>query len=164
MNRPIKLLFDECLTGPVVEQLCKLLAYSKRIVEHKLLPDIVKRGTTDDEWVPKIKDDGFIVVTGDSGRIGGTKGTKLPFVCQRYSVTYVMLSGSIQQKSGFEKARAFMAVWEEVCELYDKPPGSGWLIKMVGERSYRLVKKELPAPKPRKPRPDVSSTEPQPPA
>ena len=113
VSRPIKLLFDECLTGPVVRHLHGLLSYTKLKIEVMLLPDFIKRGTHDDEWVPKIKDEGWIVVTGDSGKGGTGRGTKLPFVCAREGVTHVMLSGRLQQKTGFEKARAFISVWEE---------------------------------------------------
>ena len=155
MTTPLKLLFDECLSGPLVKHLAALLDYAKTPPDEvKLLVEHVGNYSIhDDVWVPKIAPEGWIVVTGDSGKGGTGKGEKLPFVCAKSGVTHVMFSGKMHQWRGFDKARAFMSVWEEICELTTKPKGSAWLLRIVNDRTVKLVEK-VPGsrPQPAKPK------------
>lgn len=144
MSRPLKLLFDECLTGPLVNHLSGILQYSNVEFETKLLMDFVKKGVRDEDWIPLIQNEGWFVITGDSGRGGAGKGVPLPMVCSQSRVTHVMLSPKLQQKSGFEKVRAIINVWEKICELPVATPGSGWLLRLVGDSRFDLILKSEP--------------------
>jgi len=132
VNQPLKLLFDECIGGPLIAHFAALIAYTPVDCEVKLVLDYVASGVHDQDWIPKIADEGWIIVTGDSGKGGTGKGQKLPHLCTQLGVTHIMLSGKLQQKKGFEKVRAIISVWEEICELPAQPKGSAWVLRFVG--------------------------------
>lgn len=125
-----KLLFDECVGHPIVDQLRSIIGIDPSAVE---LEHVIRRGfggMNDDEWIPMIAGEGWVIVTGDRGKKKkpGT-GEKLPVVCAEFKVTYASFSRSFNQRTAFEKYRIILTVWEDLLTLTDEPPGTGYSIR-----------------------------------
>lgn len=141
MNPPLKLLFDECVGKRMVKLFADLLAYTKDPPEVKTVVEYFQSGIYDEIWVPQIADQGWIVITGDSGQGGRGKGEKLPVVCRQYGVTHVVFGRGLQQQNGFEKIRAIMIVWPEICMLPSRPRASGWSLRRTTSGGASLVER-----------------------
>lgn len=128
MTTATRLLFDDCLSKHAVNALKTLAEFTSGSVEFAHLVDFNLSGKTDDEWVPEIADQGWIVVTTDRGK-KPSRGGKLPFLCQRYGVTYVMLSAAIHKRNTFDKIRAMFDVWPQLAALVPSNPCKGYLIQ-----------------------------------
>jgi hypothetical protein len=120
VSTQIKLLFDECLGKPMIEAL-KHLVPGDPILMH--LCDGFAAGTYDNVWIPKIAQEGWIVVSSDRGR-KRTKGGKLPEVCKEFKVSHILFSTSLHKRSSRDKVAALTLVWNQIQEIPNKPPGS----------------------------------------
>lgn len=86
--------------------------------------DYFTSGVLDNEWVPKISDEGrWIVITADAGRKSNIGG-KLPDLCSEYKITHVVFSAALHNKKVQEKAGALLMVWDKIELLNTEPPGS----------------------------------------
>jgi hypothetical protein len=115
-----KLLFDENFGRPIVRVLAsavELLKADKPTISHFF--ELFNSGTEDDVWIPKVAEDGWIVVSADRAKRAG--GPKLPLLCEQYSVPLVLLSGRLHTSSSFDKLRAVLAVWPALCAIADGP-------------------------------------------
>lgn len=135
MTPTIKLLFDECLGKPLMEKLAVTLSASPQRPELKHVLDFQKQGVPDEEWIPKIKNEGYIVVTADRGK-KQSKGGKLPRICAAYDVTHVAVSGTILGKGGFGQMQAIIEVWNEFTDVASSPPGSRYSLRMAGSAGH----------------------------
>ena len=76
MIPPIRVLFDECIPRRVVGSLKELIAANtlgqEVIVSHLL--DLLNEGIPDSEWVPRVADEGWIIISGDTAK--GLRGGK----------------------------------------------------------------------------------------
>jgi hypothetical protein len=127
-----KLIFDECLSAPILESLKSFLQTAgvsltfKGIVEHQ------RSGVTDKDWIPKIAlEGGWVVISSDRGkrRGGEPPDEKLPFLCRKFRVTHVLLSGSIHSEKAFVKGQAIVAVWRELLTVTSATRGTRFQIK-----------------------------------
>ncbi|MGE5611222.1 MAG: hypothetical protein ACM359_18375 [Bacillota bacterium] len=112
MTPALKLLFDENFGKPLVERLAGLLTVfpEKPAISHVL--DLYAQGRPDDEWIPKVAKEGWIVVSGDRARRYG--GAKLPRICAQLNVTHILLSGKLHEMKQAEKIRAIVTVWPQI--------------------------------------------------
>ncbi len=146
MSTPVRILFDECVTLPILKALLVTtdLSSTSVVIEHLL--DKFPVGTLDDIWIPAVAEEGPIVVTADRGS-RPSKGGKLPALCEAFRMTHVVLSGALSQWPGFAKARAILDNWEDILQTVDAPPGSRYNLTVVNARLYRaklnLVKKAI---------------------
>ena len=85
-------------------------------------------GKLDSEWIPTLKGQGWIVVTTDRGK-KNWRG-KLPLLCQRNGVTYIMLSAALHKRKTVDKLRALITAWPEVVRVASEPPGGGYLLQV----------------------------------
>jgi PIN like domain len=141
VTKKLKLMFDECIGKPVMESLPQLLSFSKHDqfeLGHVL--DRQKQGIHDEDWIPQLAPEGWIVVTGDRGKGGKKKGEKLPFVCMRNQVTHIMLGPSLLHKPSFDKVVAIVQVWDEIAKLPDAPAGSAFLLSVKSGRAKLIPK------------------------
>jgi hypothetical protein len=97
------------------------------------LAHVIQRGfggMNDDQWIPLIAREHWVIITADRGsRPKPGTGANLASVCREHRVTYVALSRSINKGNSFAKLRAIMAVWEGLLALKDVAPGSGFSIR-----------------------------------
>lgn len=121
----------------MVEQLRKILGCGEDIeLEHAVR--IGFGGVHDDVWIPKIAAEGWIVITGDSGRQSKPGKGKLPLVCKEWRVTFAACSPSIVNYDSSRKLRLLLDVWDNLVALKDAPRGSAipFASPPVGRPSY----------------------------
>jgi hypothetical protein len=150
VTKKLKLMFDECVGKPVMDSLPGLLGFSKHEFELAHVLDKQQQGIWDENWIPSLAADGWIVVTGDRGKRGGRKkGEKLPIVCQQHGVTHIMIGPSLHDQPSFAKAQAIISLWDQIALLPDAPPGSAYLLSVTKAGRAQL---SLRPPRKKKPR------------
>jgi len=145
VTQPIRFLFDECISRPVVEaQIANSLALygAQATVAHFL--GKYPCGSKDTVWIPEIaKEGGWIIVSMDRGR-HSRKSERLPIICQAFRVTHVMLSPGLEKRSMHYRAVAIEASWPDLIAAGDAPAGTGFVLSMREARccvSFHLRKK-----------------------
>ena len=144
MSSPAKLLFDENFGGPIVDALKRLVHFQREPPEVRGIREFVSSGTHDEEWVQKLANEGWIVVSADRGKQCG--GAKLPQVCAEHGVTHVLLSNSVHELPQFEKMRAILSVWDQLCQLVTADKGTRYRLRFNPDRTKALLE---PFPKPK---------------
>jgi hypothetical protein len=149
-------LIDDCIGGPAVKQLGATLAdeYRQSKYAHcfkfESIADIFRQGALDEQWVPRIQKQGYIIITADRGKGGkGGKGQTLPDLCRRYGITHVMLSNELHKSNSQTKADAIRETFEALLALATVPHGSGFMLERARGR-LRLVNQDLRNRKPGK--------------
>jgi len=95
-------------------------------------------------WMPQRAPDGWIVLTGDRGKGGRTKGAKLPFLCEQHGVTHIMLGPSAHHLPSDKKIVAIASVWDEIVKLPDAPRGSAYLLSVTRGHARLTLKRQQP--------------------
>jgi hypothetical protein len=155
----ITFLVDECLGKPAVEHLTATLTarYRQSKIAHSFrfasIADIVRLGTPDAQWIPRVEKRGYIIITSDRGRRGKpSKGEKLPLLCRRHGITYVMLSNALHHSNTQAKTAAIEQMFEELLGLAKARRGSGfWLGRERGR--LKLINQDVRSRRRRRPRP-----------
>lgn len=138
MSEPLKFVFDECLGRPIVEAIARLVEFhpAKPVVKHLL--ELFPVTQPDAEWIPKLANDGYIVISTDRGK--SNFGAKLPHVCRESGAIHVLISAALHKRKQFEKARAVLAVWTDLMALDLAEPGSRFVLS-AGKTHVELLKK-----------------------
>lgn len=121
MSALAKFLFDECLGKPMMEELQQLVPAG---CEFAHILDHFASGTHDDEWIPAMKGQGWIVISADSGKNRPSRGGKLPRLCKENEITHVLFGSKLHQRPGRDKLAALLLVWPEIVELHRELPGT----------------------------------------
>lgn len=159
MNKKAKLLFDECIGWPILEQLAGVIGFNEEEVEVAHAVKMGFGGKNDEDWIPQIASDGWVIITGDDGRQKKKgKGEKLPILCAALGVTYAAFSKSICHYKSFQKYRVILAVWDDLIALKDVEPGSGFSIRPSSSGHPHVVLKR-PAVQPTKTQKNLPNTE-----
>lgn len=141
MNPQSRFLFDENTGAPFVEALRRIVLLDKRHpVEIGHINALFGAGAKDPEWIPKVVEGAWIVISEDRGK-NSSRGDKLPVLCLQHSVTHVLVMPSLLKNGGqFEKMRALMAVWPELLELPSKTRGARLRLKYASSSrsAFRL--------------------------
>ena len=161
MTVVLKLLFDECLGHPLVPTLATFLEKAGYPCECKHIRDFQYNGVADDKWVPLIADQGWIVISADSGKKKSV-GEKLPKVCRAYGVSHVILSPKLHYRKQHFKFLKIMEVAYQLQKVADAPGGSRFSLRLStddravlverphiipsDEQSIRKVQQPLPLP------------------
>jgi len=125
-----KILFDECIGKPHSEHLAKFVAISDDAnaeVRHVL--DFQPQGVLDEEWIPRIKDEGWTIITQDRSRQRGGKGAPLCRVCLASKVTHVILSRRVGERRSFDKMMTVLNLWYEIIAATSAPAGTRYVIE-----------------------------------
>jgi len=104
------------------------------------LYDIFDRDVKDDEWIPRIIGQDWLIVTADKGR----KKPRLPKLCREHQRTHILFSPTLLNKvNQFQKARAIVVLWPQIERTLDESPGSRFQIQATDatHERFRLVKK-----------------------
>jgi len=131
LSEPVKLLFDECLGKPLVDDIKKLLSWDTPSPKIEHLLDYFAEGTCDSIWVPKVAHEGWMIVSGDRGR---KSRIKLPAICSAYQITHILMGPSILHLKQHEKANIIVGVWDQIKECSAAPKGTAFILRMVGHR------------------------------
>lgn len=146
-----RLLFDECIGKPHVECLANLVAFEqdedRPLIKHLL--DFQGQGVRDEEWIPRMAAEQWMLITADRGRKRRGKGEPLSRVCVREGVTHIILSAVVQRRRSFEKMLTVLSVWYEVLAAYEEPRGSRFVIEPQGNRPEnrgkgKLIRRDVP--------------------
>lgn len=131
-NQPVKLLLDECLGRPLVLDINKMLSWDTPppIIHH--LTNYFKPGELDPDWIPKIANEEWIILTGDRGKKGKDK---LPSICLAYKVTHILMGSSVMKMKQYQKANAIISIWEKIKECADAPKGSRFIMCSINGRT-----------------------------
>lgn len=138
MTQALRLLFDDCLSKHAIAALLRLAEFSRSPVEVAHLATINLEGCCDDDWVPRIAHEGYVVISTDRGK-KISRGAKLPILCRRHKVTHVLLTGAVHQLNQFDKLRAIFCVWPLIVSAAESPRGSGYLLKKTNSGGFDLI-------------------------
>jgi hypothetical protein len=160
-----RLLFDECLGRPSIERLSALVATGKgEKPEIKHILEFAPSGTRDEVWIPRLASEGWTVITTDGGRTPNKlRGEKLPQLCTRHSITHVIISPYVHNRTSFEKLLTILSVWYELLDLAADPTKRGLryslepVTKMTRGQG-RLIARPV-APRPQTKPSDIITTE-----
>ena len=105
MTQRTRLLFDENFGKPAIERLARFLSAGgdDDFPEIKHILEFQEQGGLDEDWIPRMASEGWVLITADRGKKMRGKGEKLPRLCVKYGVTHVILSRRIQQRKTFDK-------------------------------------------------------------
>jgi hypothetical protein len=148
LTEEIKLIFDECLSAPVVEALRPFLERSGVSLKTKSVVEIQKAGTADSVWIPKVAlEGGWIVISSDRGKSKREKfDEKLPYLCRLHRITHVLLSARVHDLKLFEKGQAVVAVWQDLLKVRDVTAGARFMLKKRDHSDgFQLVNSDLKA-------------------
>ena len=147
MTAPLRLFFDECISKPAVDGLLRFVSLSNEQFEFRHIIDCQLQGTRDEDWLPQIAPDGWIVITADSGKGGRKKGEKLPKLCDIYQVTHIVLTPRVHHQQIFDKTRSLIQVWDDLLKVPEAPRGSRFSLRMSDKTGRaRLVLVKSPPP------------------
>lgn len=133
MTPPSKLLFDENTGAPFVGAFRAVTAMDRRHpVEVAHTIDRFGKSAKDAEWIPKIKDEGWLLISEDRGK-NSAAGDRLPQLCHQHKVTHILVLPALLKRGGqFEKMRALLAVWPELLVFANATPGTRARLKYSG--------------------------------
>lgn len=129
--QPVKLLLDECLGFPLVESISKMLSWDDPPPTIHHLLNYFKQGIKDPDWIPQVKDGGWIILTSDRGKKGKHK---LPQICAHYKITHITMSKSVLQQKQYQKAIAIVSVWDDIKKCSNAPKGTRFRLRLNHSR------------------------------
>jgi hypothetical protein len=153
LSEEIKLIFDECLSRPIVEALRPFLEKSGVSLKTESVVETQRSGIADKVWIPKIAaEGGWIVISADRGKSNREKfSEKLPYLCRAHRVTHVLLSARVHELTLFAKGQALVAVWAEFLKVKSAVAGTRFMLKKRDRGDgFQLVNSDTPQP-PRQP-------------
>jgi hypothetical protein len=134
----IRVFFDENFGRPTVQSLEGLLKNSLNPpAEIAHILDFYEQGTPDNQWLPKLAEEGWIVISADRAKRSG--GPKLPYLCAQFGITHILLSGRIHKQPQFEKAVSVASVWNEIVAASSAPKGSRYILRLSSGANPRPV-------------------------
>jgi hypothetical protein len=121
-------LFDENFGGPIVSTIAQILKFHPDPPEIGSVVEQFGSGAKDQEWIPLVAKDGWVVLSNDRAKRCG--GAKLPIVCAEHGVTHILLSKSMHGMKQFYKAAAVLHMWDAITEVHTASPGSRFFIRL----------------------------------
>lgn len=121
-----------------MEDVAKLLSWHSPAPVFAHLQDYVAKGTPDSVWIPQMAEEKWIILTADRGKHGRIK---LPAICTAYQITHILMGPSLLHRKQLEKARAIVAIWEDIAKCSSAPSGSRFrfTISSSGRPNIALV-------------------------
>jgi len=107
------------------------------------LYDSFPRDVKDEEWIPKLVGDDWLIIIADRGK---GKAPRLPALCHQYKRTHILLSTTMHVKvNQFNKARAIILLWPKLIEAFLGTAGSCYEIQAqdANHLHFRLISKEI---------------------
>jgi hypothetical protein len=116
-----RFLFDENIPAGIVIRLRNTADLPGEKVH---ITELGHGGAQDSEWIPRIAQEGWTVISGDRGK----RRPKLPQLCVQHQVTHVVLGASVHGMRIEEKLQAFVSVWEELVQIAQDERGRGYVL------------------------------------
>jgi hypothetical protein len=138
----LKLLFDENFGIKIVNSLADFLSWHISRPELSHINDHNFSGLEDDEWLKKVKDDNWIIVSCDRAKRYG--GPKLPIICKELGIRHILVSSGLHKDKQFEKARAVVYTWPEILGINNFPKGSKFVLRYNTSRNPTLEFRDSP--------------------
>ncbi len=135
----LKILIDENIGQPITVSLANLLTWHVLKPEVKHIQEFYEKGTPDDEWIPQLSKDNWIIISTDRGQKYG--GPKLPTICKKLNISHILISASLHKEKQFEKARAIVYVWPEIIGIPNDPPGTRYSLHYSSHKTPSLSKR-----------------------
>lgn len=141
-----KFFFDECVGRPIMEQVEHELNKRGFSVIFSHLKDRFAEGELDEDWIPHIAPEDWVVISTDQAR-KKSRGRRLPELCIEYKVTHVLFGVTLHHKNSEKKKQALLDAWESIMGLHSVPKGSRYRLHLDNDLNGNL--KKLPIkPKP----------------
>jgi len=141
-----RLLFDECFGRPYVERMAQLVSYNPyREVEVRHFFEVFESGTPDEEWVPELAKQDFILISCDRGK-KKTKGRPLPPLCVEFGIRHILLTRGFEGQKMSDKVLAILSVWHELLAIADEPKGVRYNLEVLqsGTRGKGRLSRKTP--------------------
>lgn len=138
-EKTAKLLCDENVPYKVVGTLACLIEPLKLQVELRHLKDVVGLGQKDEVWLPKVKNEGWTVLTGDSGRCGFKKGQPLPKICVECGISLVVMSPKVHELPMEKKILVIISVFPEIVRIASAVTCSHWKLQQRDSKTPNHV-------------------------
>ena len=133
MNVPVRILLDENTGAPFVAALRRVAELDRRHpceIAHTI--ELFGKGAKDPDWVPRIMNEDWLLVTEDRGK-NSRQEERLPQLCRLHKITHVLVLPALLKRGGqFEKMRAILAVWPELLLMTEAPRGLRARLKYSG--------------------------------
>ncbi len=139
----MKLLFDANVSQHAVKLLIDLLSVCREEGELRHLVEDFPLSTPDSGFIRTYAEQGYLIVTGNSGKQSGQKDQLLK-ICMAEGATHVLFTGRLQQRRTFDKMRAVITAWPEIVEAANAPAGSRCKLQQRG-KSFSLQSFSLKA-------------------
>jgi hypothetical protein len=137
VTQALRLAFDDCLSKHAAQKLLELAMFSRGRVEIAHLATLNLEGKNDDDWIPELKQLGYMPVTTDRGK-KPSRGGKFPILCQRNGLTHIMMSAAVHRHDQFDKIRALLSVWPKLLAASAGAPGLGYLLRKTNDNAFDL--------------------------
>jgi hypothetical protein len=132
------LFLDECIPEEIGARLVEFLGNRQERPRCVHLLEFFRAGTPDTEWLQKIRDDGWLPVTGDRGR--SNNGPKLPRLCRELGIIHIVLSARVYDLPAIDRALAIAACWLDIVDVWQTRRGCGHLLQFKDRRQgFKLV-------------------------
>jgi hypothetical protein len=134
----VKFFFDNCLSVAMARAIATLAAAQEIEIVH--LQDRFDPSTPDHEWIPRIRDEGFIIISGDP-RITRNPANRQAWL-ESGLTAFFLADGWAQRRfwiQAGELVRWFPIIIETVRRCQ---PGSGFLLPFRGSQPNRIYPPE----------------------
>jgi hypothetical protein len=103
------------------------------------LLQLFRTGTSDEDWLGKIKSKGWLPITADRGK--SNRGPKLPRLCAELGIVHVTLSSNVQRLPVDERMIAIAACWLDIVDIWKNPRGCAHNLRFAdaGGKRFKLV-------------------------
>ena len=147
MTAMFRVLFDENSGPAAVEAVRRVVALDRRHpceVAHTVV--LFGRGAKDAEWIPRVQEGGWWLITQDRGR-NSQVGERLPVLCRALGVPHVLVLPALLRRGGlFEQTRGLLAVWPELRAQAEFGRTGRWRLKYAGASCTAFRLEEVAAP------------------
>lgn len=142
MSTAPKFFFDECVGRPIMETVEQKLQSQGVSVTFSHLKDRFAEKQLDEDWIPQIAPEGWVIITSDQAR-KRSKGGRLPELCIEYEVTHVLIGTTLHHKSSGEKEKALLDAWGDIMKLTSVPKGSRYRLHLNNDGQGTLEKLQV---------------------
>lgn len=134
MTATTKFLVDECFLGPLpTRSLNEFVANSEATLDFEFVTmgQQFGLGVKDEDWIPRLKDQPYVIITADRGR---SSEQKLPVICVEHRVTHIIFSRSLSKRDRNGKIAATISIMRSLRKCCTAIPGSRFIVRPKGQR------------------------------
>ena len=122
MSQGIKLFFDVCLSKKLPKVIQSVYGEDHPDLILKHLTEYFQASDDDGDWLPLLKEGGWIVITADRGR--ESKKTQLPLLCSHLQITHVSMTPAFHRSGYAIHRHALLSLFPQLTCLDLLPVGT----------------------------------------